>query len=175
MSAPLFPEDSLESLYAYDRWATERMLRSVRAVSAVDYVRELGGGWPSIRGTLVHLAGATDAWATRFSGAEATRLPTVDELPAFGDAEALLLSAGERLRALVPAFSPERLAGPFTWTNLSGAERTAPLWSVVRHAVNHGTYHRGQIASMVKRVGGTPLATDMVFWGIEASGGGASR
>ena len=52
---------------------------------------------------------------------------------------------------------------------LKGEPKIAPFWAVLRHVVNHGTYHRGQISSMVKRVGGKPISTDMVVWGIEAN------
>ena len=35
---------------------------------------------------------------------------------------------------------------------------------VFRHLVNHGTYHRGQIAAKLERLGVEPPATDLVFW-----------
>jgi uncharacterized damage-inducible protein DinB len=168
--------DELSSLYAYSRWADERVLGALRALPREEYERELGGGWPSLRATWVHLAGATDAWHRRFSGEDAMRLPTAEELPGLEDAARLLLSAHDRLAPFVAALAPARLAGPFTWKNLKGIEKTAPFWSVLRHVVNHGTYHRGQISSMIRRVGGTPVSTDMVVWGIELhEAAGASR
>jgi uncharacterized damage-inducible protein DinB len=39
----------------------------------------------------------------------------------------------------------------------------------VRHVVNHQTYHRGQISSMLRRLGHAPKATDMVVWGIDVA------
>lgn len=160
-------KDEILSLYSYNRWANERVLTALRPLAHEDYTKELGGGWPSLRATLVHLAGASDAWATRFSGEDATRLPTVEELPNFSDGEALLRKSQDHLERLVSGFSPERLAAPFVWKNLRLEEKRAPLWTVVRHVVNHGSYHRGQIASMLRRVGGHPLQTDMILWGIE--------
>ncbi len=162
------PFDDVASLFAYNRWANERTLSAVRPLPEADYVRELGGGWPSLRATLVHLAGSTEAWVARLAGRDATRLPAPGELPLFGDAEALLRRAEDGLEALLPSFDPERLATPFRWLNLQKVERVAPLWTVLRHAVNHSTYHRGQISSMVRRLGGAPLPTDMILWGIEA-------
>jgi uncharacterized damage-inducible protein DinB len=34
----------------------------------------------------------------------------------------------------------------------------------VLHMVNHGTYHRGQIASLLKIHGVEPIDTDLVIW-----------
>ena len=38
---------------------------------------------------------------------------------------------------------------------------------MLRHLVNHSTYHRGQVAAKLKRLGVEPPATDLVFWAIE--------
>lgn len=164
-------KDDLSSLYAYNAWANARVADSLAPLTKEQYTKELGGGWPSIRATWVHLAGATDAWARRFSGADATTLPKESELPKLADATALAQDAQRRLEAFLATLTPNRVAGPFRWKNLKGEERTAPFWAVLRHVVNHATYHRGQISSMVKRVGGTPKSTDMVLWGIEIQAG----
>lgn len=162
-----FPPDDLASFYSFNEWANARVLETLRALPEADYVKDQGGGWPSLRATFVHLAGATDAWAERFAGRDATRLPTIDELPRLEDATRVLLAAQEKHRALLATYTPERLAGAFAWKNLKGEVRTAPFWAVVRHVVNHQTYHRGQISSMVRRLGHAPKSTDMVVWGIE--------
>lgn len=161
--------DDLASLYRYNSWANSRVLETLRELPESDYVKEQGGGWPSLRATFVHLAGATDAWAERFSGRDATRLATIEELPGLEDAARVLLAAEEKHGRLLPAFTAERLAEHFSWKNLKGEAKTAPFWAVVKHVVNHQTYHRGQIAAMARRLGHTPKSTDMVVWGIEIS------
>jgi uncharacterized damage-inducible protein DinB len=164
--------DDLGSLYAYNAWANARVLETLRALPAADYEKEQGGGWPSLRATFVHLAGATDAWAERFSGRETTRLATTEGLPGLEDAARVLRAAEEKHAALIPTYDEARLASPFTWRNLKGEQKTAPFGVVVRHVVNHQTYHRGQIAAMARRLGHAPKSTDMVVWGIEVSARG---
>jgi uncharacterized damage-inducible protein DinB len=159
--------DDLAPLYAYNSWANARVLETLRAMPESDYVKEQGGGWPSLRATFVHIAGATDAWAERFAGGDALRLATVAELPLLEDAARVLLAAEEKHARLLPTYTKERLAEPFAWKNLAGEVKTAPFGIVVRHVVNHQTYHRGQIAAMARRLGHAPKSTDMVRWGIE--------
>lgn len=165
--------DDLFALQDYDRWATRLLLESLAPLPHEEYVRELGGGWPSIRATLVHLAGATRAWAERFDGRDATVLPTVDEVPTLADAARMLEEANVRIAAFLRDLTPERLSAPLVWKNLRGEEKAAPLWAVLRHTVNHATYHRGQVAAMLRRLGGTPAATDLVRWAIERQEAGA--
>ncbi|HQR45588.1 MAG TPA: DinB family protein [Thermoanaerobaculia bacterium] len=160
----------LLALYDYNEWANERVIRMLRRLPAADYVREMGGGWPSVRATFVHLAGATDAWAERFAGKDVLELPKESALPELEDAVALLLAAHGKHRARLKTLTREALESPFSWRNLAGEVKTAPLEIVVRHVVNHQTYHRGQISSMVRRLGHAPVATDMVRWGIEVHG-----
>ena len=160
----------LISLYDYNRWANERVVRCLRELPEADYAREMGGGWPSVRATFVHIAGATDAWAERFNGKDVLVLPKESELPKLEDAVAVLLQAQEKHRAHLRTLTRDKLHRPFSWKNLSGEVKTAPFWIVVRHVVNHQTYHRGQIASLVRRLGVKPISTDMVVWGIEVHG-----
>jgi uncharacterized damage-inducible protein DinB len=162
-----FPPDDLSSFYSFNEWANARVLETLRALPEADYVNEQGGGWPSLRAAFVHLAGATDAWAERFAGRDTTRIATIEELPGLEDAARLLVAAQEKHARLLPTYDAARLAGPFTWTNLKGERKTAPFWVVVKHVVNHQTYHRGQISAMVRRLGHAPKSTDMVVWGIE--------
>jgi uncharacterized damage-inducible protein DinB len=159
--------DDFPSLYAYNEWANARTIETLRAVSVDAYTREQGGGWPSPRATFVHIAGATDAWAERLAGRDATRLPSETDLPALEDAVVVLLAAQQKHRAHLASLTPERLATLFAWKNLKGETRTVPYLVVLRHVVNHSTYHRGQISAMVRRLGLKPLSTDMVVWGIE--------
>jgi uncharacterized damage-inducible protein DinB len=165
--------DDLRALQDYNLWANRLLLESLAPLSHEEYVREMGGGWPSIRATLVHLAGATRAWAERFDGHDATVLPTVEEVPALADAARMLNEADGRVSAFLATLGPERLAAPLVWRNLKGEPKSAPLWAVLRHTVNHASYHRGQVAAMLKRLGGKPVATDLVRWAIERHESGA--
>ena len=82
---------------------------------------------------------------------------------------ALLDEAHDACDRLLPALTPERLAATWTYRNLQGRERSLPFWAVLRHVVNHGSYHRGQIASKLRRPGVEPDPTDLVLWAIEAT------
>src|SRR5262249_40881237 len=47
------------------------------------------------------------------------------------------------------------------------------LAHLMQHLVNHSTYHRGQVAMMVRQLGGEPLATDFHVFLVEDGGGAA--
>ena len=163
--------DDLVSLLAYDRWATVRLADAVRRVPEAQYAAGAGEGWSSLRAVVVHVAVSTEAWRRRLAGEHVASLPGIDAMPKFDGAERLWLQANAGLAAWVASQSAARLASPFTYTNTRGITRTLPTWAVVRHVVNHGTHHRGQAASMLRRLGHVPPELDLVVW---AAAGGPS-
>ena len=49
-----------------------------------------------------------------------------------------------------------------------------PLWQSLQHVVNHGTYHRGQITTMLRQLGAQPILTDLMhFYRERATAAGA--
>ena len=99
----------LFALYEYNEWANEKTIASLRALPEADYVRDLGGSWPSLRATFVHIAGATDAWADRFGGKDVLVLPKETDLPKLDDAVRDLLSAQEKHRKHLKNLTREKL------------------------------------------------------------------
>jgi uncharacterized damage-inducible protein DinB len=158
--------DDFASLYAYNRWADRRVLEACRKLTPEQYAAEPVPGWTSVRSSVVHIAIVTEGWLRGVAGESVQEVPTEAELATVDDAERLLDRAYEIFQRIQPELTPEQLAAPRTF---SGRGRTAvlPPWAVLRHIVNHSTYHRGQVAAKLKRLGVDPPATDMIFWVME--------
>jgi len=48
------------------------------------------------------------------------------------------------------------------YRTFDGSSHEQSLGDLLRHVVNHATYHRGQLATMLRQLGRTPPATDLV-------------
>jgi uncharacterized damage-inducible protein DinB len=53
---------------------------------------------------------------------------------------------------------------PISYVNSKGMAYTNTVRDILFHAVNHGTYHRGQIAADFRATGLEPLTTDYIFY-----------
>ena len=83
------------------------------------------------------------------------------------DVAQLLERAYRCFEDLRPTPTPERLNTMLT-LHAIGRTFTLPPWkAILRHIVNHFSYHRGQVASKLKRFGIEQQTTDFFWWAIE--------
>jgi len=155
--------DSFSSLIAYTRWADTALLAVCADLTPAQYTLELGGSFPSMQKTIAHLAGSAKLWSLRLAGEPYTGLPPVAEIP---DVATALTRLGEAY-AVFERVAPEwehTSTETFTYRNIAGIVTTRVKWQIFRHIVNHGTYHRGQIANMLRQLGVKPPTTDLLYW-----------
>lgn len=158
--------DDFVSLYAYNRWADRRVLAVCGLLNPEQYNAEPVPGWTSVRASLFHIAVVTEGWLRGLTGEVVGGPPRAEDYATVDDVERLLNRAYQTFDGLRPSFTPEWLSAPMT---MRGGGRTAvlPPWAVLWHVVNHATYHRGQVASKLKRLGFEQPATDFIFWVFE--------
>lgn len=151
-------------LLLYTLWADRAVTATVREVSPEHLTREAGVSFGSLLGTLAHTLGAQRVWLSRFTGAPLERLPTAQDYP---DLRSWLIGWEEtaaQIEAFLAGLTDEQLAANITWKNFRGDSFTRPLWQPVIHLVNHTTYHRGQIVSLLRQMGYAPPSTDLIYW-----------
>ena len=135
------------------------MLDACRKLSPEQYAEPepFEVGWPSIRSVVVHLAWASDLWVRRFLGGPSVPMIAEADLPTLDEAATLLMSAHDRFTGPAPPRAYARSdrrdvdLSQHPGRRLFGADVDG-----LRHVVNHGSYHRGQIASKLKRRGVDP-------------------
>jgi uncharacterized damage-inducible protein DinB len=50
------------------------------------------------------------------------------------------------------------------YKNIAGEELSNPLWQSLHQVSNHATYHRGQVATLLRQLGVKPLSTDLIMF-----------
>jgi len=159
-------QDDFASLFAFNRWANDKMLDACRGLTAEQYAAEPVPGWSSVRFTVWHIVIVTEGWLRTLADDPDQSFPPETEVATVDAAAAILERAYRIFDSLLPKLTHELLA---TLRTLSRRGRTIvlPPWVVLRHVVNHTTYHRGQVASKLKRFGIQQPETDLVLWARE--------
>ncbi len=159
-------QDDVVALFAYDRWANRKVLDACRKLTAAQYVAEPVPGWSSVRSTVSHIALATEYNLRSLAAGPDDWTPTEADLATVDDAARSLERSYRRFDQLRPAFTPEWLDTLLTLRAI-GRAFTLPRWAILRHIVIHSSYHRGQVASKLKRFGIEQPITDFFWWMIE--------
>jgi uncharacterized damage-inducible protein DinB len=149
------PSEAL-SLFVYDRWATAKQLEVVKTLSSEQYERDLGSSHGGIRGTLVHIYGAQQIWYSRWKGNSPASLPAVTEVPTFGILENKWQVLRKEIQEFATTLTEEKLHEPLAYNDLKGNPNKQPLAQLIRHVINHSTYHRGQITMMFRQLSVSP-------------------
>ena len=175
-------KDDIQLLYEFDRWANNRVLHAVSTLSAEKFTRDLGGSFRSVRDTLVHIVGAEWAWLTYWmepspSSAFLTDLWTRENAlfnpSAFSDHSAVQLKWAEVEREQIEFVI--RVTNDSLRRMLPVRETQISLAHLMQHLAKHSTYHRGQVALMMRQLAAEPLATDFAMFLIEGRRGRAEK
>jgi uncharacterized damage-inducible protein DinB len=156
---------TVRDLLLYMLWADRLILAAVRQVPPADLNREAGVSFGSLLGTMAHMLASQRLWLSRFLGNPLGRIPSRDETPDLPSWIAEWEETASQIEAFVAGLSDDQLASPLTWKSIpDGEEHTLPLWQPVVHLVNHNTYHRGQVVSLLRQMGYEPPGTDLVHF-----------
>jgi len=153
----------MQLLYAYNRWANARLVSAAASLSPEQLHRDLAVSYRSIFGTLQHIWWAEWRWLGRWlMRAPAGRDPLeCRDIAALGVRWAEV--EREQLEFLQPLTAAD-LERPISYENPPGTRWTYQLRHMLQHLVNHSTYHRGQVAAMLRQLDTAPPPTDFLVY-----------
>ncbi len=175
--------NDIRTLYAYNRWANQRMFGELDRLTEEQLSATHESSFPSIWESAFHIVGAEWIWLNRWKGlspraavanpsmspsvwdglnpSHAPRMAELRRLPALRRfAESIEQERQEFLNQL----TNELLHSKFQFTDMTGAPYSELLVEVMQHLVNHGSYHRGQVTTLLRQAGGKPVALDMIYF-----------
>ncbi|MGQ0815064.1 MAG: DinB family protein [Gemmatimonadota bacterium] len=155
--------DEIRELYEFNAWATSRMFQATSLLSEDELTRDLKNSFPSIRDTLVHIVGAEWVWLTRWQGSSPTAIPNMNAAMSHAEIVRWWHEINAERDQLLRSLAPESLDRIVAYKNFAGVDFAFPLWQMLRHLVNHSSYHRGQITTMLKQLGHKPVSTDLIL------------
>ena len=167
-------KDDIQLLYEYDRWANNRVLQAVAALSPEQFTHDLGGSFRSVRDTLVHIIGGEWIWlaywketshSSAFLKDLIKRRDALFNPVAFPNVPAVQLKWAEVEKEQVEFVN--RVTNESLETMLPFRTTQVRLVHLMQHLANHSTYHRGQLALMMRQLDSVPLPTDFHVFLVE--------
>jgi uncharacterized damage-inducible protein DinB len=156
--------DRYRRWFAYEKDAHEKTLTSLESVPVG---RRDDPSFRKAIGILGHIAAARALWLHRF-GVRPSGPGTVAELfPENISLEVLasrISDMHEEWSDYLRDMDDAEVARVFEYRSMEGTRYRNRVEDLLTQLFGHSSYHRGQIAALVRSLGGEPAATDYLFW-----------
>jgi len=149
----------LMEFFRHNAMMNQRLMEACRVLSPGQLAATATGTYGSIGATLVHIANSQEGYAARLLDAERPERLPEDPFPGFGALTERLLHGDAQLEeAAAEAGREDRKV------QVTGDDPPGTWWMPVSlfllQAVNHGTEHRSQVATILTQLGIEPPEMD---------------
>jgi uncharacterized damage-inducible protein DinB len=156
-------------LFDYNHWANQRALGAAAQLTDEQFTKPLGSSFSSVRDTLVHICGGEWIWHERFQGRSPSSIPNDSSIQTLAALREHWRPQAEKLLQFAGSLTQADLDRELEYQTLNFGAYKNPLWQSLQHLANHGTYHRGQVATLLRQLGAKPVLTDMMHFYRERS------
>jgi uncharacterized damage-inducible protein DinB len=154
--------DEARELFAYGVWANGVVFDAVEALTPEQLTTPVASSFPSVRGTLGHIVAAEWVWLRRWLGESPSAMPAWVAGTSLPELRGRLGAVEAERDQYLATLADAGLEKVIEYRTIAGKAHADPLAGLVRHVVNHSTYHRGQVATQMRHVGIVPPTTDLI-------------
>lgn len=155
----------LKTMLDYHYWARDRLLDALEPLTPEQFIRDLGSSFTSIRDTIAHTHAAEWAWYSRWNGQSPTALLPHDRFADVAAARSAWRDLERQVRTYIDGVGEDGVNAVIDYTLFNGTAGSSPLWQMLQHMVNHASYHRGQVTTMLRQLGAAPAKPmDMIAY-----------
>ncbi|MGJ7910037.1 DinB family protein [Neobacillus sp. LXY-1] len=141
----------------YHYWANKRMLHHLSKLDPGLFTKEVKNTFPSIANIFEHIFQVDTLWLKRLQGLSQPNIESV-----MFENPSVALQSFEQLFQQFSLVVPEK--SHITYINTKGEVFQNTWEEIIAHIVNHGTYHRGNISSILHQIGERSVSTDYIFF-----------
>ena len=151
----------IKTLLAFNAWASNRIFEATASMTADQYMKDMKSSLGSIHGTLVHMVGAEKIYLARWQGRSEPFL-AASEVPSREALVEVWEKTGLETARFVGTLTDKKLQEPIVVKTMKGETFEYVLWQTFQHVVDHSTYHRGQVITLMRQLGVTPPSTGLL-------------
>lgn len=149
----------------YNFWANEKIGSFVTAANEEWFTQQTPSSFNTLQKTLLHLWDAEHIWLKRIHGESLADYPSKNFEGSRADVVNGLLSSSKNLIQLIADSPVDYKDKSIRYKNMKGEEFSTSVESIMMHVVNHGTFHRGQVITMLRALGYTQVSsTDLITY-----------
>ena len=158
-------KELLQRYASFNVWANQKLLERISRLTDEQIRQEITSSFPGIFKTVLHLWDAESIWWQRLKLSEQIDVPSANFSGNYGELEKSLLKQSLQWEEWVNNANDNQLQHVFAYQNSKKEQFKQPVNEVLLHLFNHGTYHRGQLVTMLRQLGADDIPhTDFIVF-----------
>jgi uncharacterized damage-inducible protein DinB len=152
-------------LASYNIWANNLLFDAIGQLSPDLQNKEVSSSFPSLYKTVLHVWNAESIWWQRLKLQERIISPAENFNGSFNELAHQVISLDKQWYDWINNAQEHMLQHVFLYQNSKREQFKQPVFQMLLHLFNHGTYHRGQLVTMMRELNVTKIpATDFIIW-----------
>ena len=152
-----------EKLLQFNLWANKRISEMLIQLHEEKFSKEICSSFKSVKLTTLHIWDAETIWKLRLEGKTIENWPGKNFNGDKNDVITGLISSSQELLNFY--LTNSEIDTIINYHNIKGENFFTSVKDIVTHVVNHSTFHRGQIITMLRQLGETKLSgTDYITY-----------
>jgi uncharacterized damage-inducible protein DinB len=158
-------KEILQQYAAYNSWANQKLFDIILKLDENLQQQIVASSFPNLYATVLHMWDAESAWWQRMKLHEKIVIPSENFNPTMQEAVNGLLQQNKLWEDWVNNATVPALEHVFAYQNTRKEQFKQPVYQMIHHVFNHGTYHRGQLVTMLRALGIDKIPpTDFILW-----------
>jgi uncharacterized damage-inducible protein DinB len=150
---------------SYNLWANKQIIHTILLLDTEKQMSPLNSSFPSLYDTLYHILDAESIWWQRLKLIEHLSIPSNTKNLPILELTNTLLEQSNKWEQWVSKATESMLQHEFIYQTSKKQTFKQPVWQMLLHLFNHGTYHRGQIVTMLHQLDLKEIPpTDMIVF-----------
>lgn len=152
-------------LGAYHIWANQLLMDTVNQLPEEKCMQEASSSFKSLYLTVLHIWDAESIWWQRLKLNEHIKVPSHDFKGSMKELSSQLIHQNRQWHEWIMNAAEHMFQHEFKYHNSKRESFKQPIYQMITHLFNHGTYHRGQLVSILRQLGIEKIPqTDFIVW-----------
>jgi uncharacterized damage-inducible protein DinB len=149
----------------YNHWANEKMCNYLSGIDEAEIVTNKKAEYQTIKKVILHIADGEQTWLARLNEKNIPHMHKLDSSGSFTGICSKIRNNSVDFIEFISGKDDQFLLSVTEYVNLKGNTFSQNNAEIILHCMNHSTFHRGQVMSMLRHVGYTDQsASDFIMF-----------
>jgi len=156
-------KDHFQDLVNYINWADHLAITWLEQINDEQWNQVVISSFGSVRQTAIHIAGAKKIWLNFWKNEDDPVYLSAEFTGTKDKLIAIWKQASADVKDLIDNYPAKHYNAPINIIKPNGEQSTMEFRKTLPHMVNHGTYHRGQLVTLLRQAGFTGFSNTDLF------------